>query len=124
MTTDRKPTIADLDALAQRFAMLGGKWLVFAETARIDTLWRRIATATRSGTLGVAAKVSPRSDSESHLICVFTREYMDVGDVNRVRDGLRRIGVKNVIGYKPDIYTHCRVYQNNPWGILPTRYRQ
>jgi hypothetical protein len=122
MTTYRQPAIVDLDGLAQRFAMLGGKWLVFASTAQIDILWHCIATATYFGTLGIAAKVSPRSDSE-HVICVFTRDYTDVDDVNRVRDGLRRIGVENVIGYKSDIYTHCGIYQNNPWGISPTRYR-
>jgi hypothetical protein len=57
-----------------------------------------IATATHFGTLGTAAKVSPRSDSE-HVIYGFTRDYTDVDDVNRVRNGLRRIGV-DVIGYK------------------------
>jgi Domain of unknown function (DUF1917) len=124
MGSDHQPTIADLDGLAQRFTMLGGKWLVFAATAGVDALWRRIATATHAGTLGTAAKVSPRSDSGSHVICVFTRNYTDADDVHRVRNGLRRLGVKGVIGYKPDIYTHCRVYSNNPWGIPPTRYRK
>lgn len=122
--TNHQPTITDLDELARRCDILVGKWLVFARSANVDSLWSRIATATHMGTLGISAKVSPRSNSDSHVICVFTRDYTDVGSVNKVRDGLRRLGIKGVIGYKPNIYTHCRVYRNNPWGISPTRYHQ
>lgn len=122
--TNRQPVIADLDELARRFDMLSGKWLVFAQHAEVDSLWRCIASATHAGTLGASAKVAPRSDSDSHVICVFTRDYTDVSDVNEVRNGLRRLGVRGIIGYKPDIYTRCRVYKDNPWGISPTRYHQ
>jgi len=48
---------------------------------------------------------------------------MEEEDVRKVRNGLRRLGVKEAIGYKPDTYTFCRVYQGNKWGICPTRYR-
>jgi hypothetical protein len=120
--TSRQPTTADLDELARRFSMLTGKWMVFAPPSQIDTLWSRIASATHAGTLGISAKVSPREDSDSHLICIYTRDYTDKGDVDKVRGGLQRLGMKGPIGYKPDIYTHCRVYRENPWGIPPTRY--
>jgi hypothetical protein len=119
----RKPTAADLDDLARRFNELSGKWMVFSKHNTIDSIWSRIAEATHSGKLGPAAKVSPRNESDSHVICVYTRDFTDEGDVRRVRNGLRRLGVKGVIGYKPDIYTHCAVYRGNAWGIPPTRYR-
>ena len=120
--SSRQPTTDDLDELARRFKELSGKWMVFAKSSEIDALWSRIASATHSGTLGYFAKVSPRSDSPSHVICVYTRDYTDRRDVDKVRDGLRRLGVKWSIGYKPDVYTHCAVYKGNSWNIAPARY--
>jgi hypothetical protein len=120
----RQPTAADLDELAQRFHELSGKWMVFATSSEIDSLWSRIASATHAGKLGDFTKVSPRDDSlNSHLICVFTRDYTDRNDVDKVRNGLRQLGVKGPIGYKPDVYTHCAVYKGNSWGIVPSLYR-
>jgi len=120
--TDRKPGITDLDELARRFDVLGGKWLVFSSPGQVDFLWSRIAKATHGGALGISAKVSPRGDSGKHVICVFTQDYTDETDVERVRKVLRQMGVSWKIGYKPDIYTYCRVYRDNSWQISPTRY--
>ncbi|KDQ16414.1 hypothetical protein BOTBODRAFT_106952 [Botryobasidium botryosum FD-172 SS1] len=119
---DRRPSITDLDDLAQQFNIRTGKWLVFAPPADVDALWSRIGNATHAGTLGTAAKVSPRNGNENHVICVYTANYMDNADVDRVRVGLQRLGVKKTITYKPDIYTCCRVYKGNAWGISPVRY--
>jgi len=121
---NRQPAVADLDELARRFNKLTGKWMVFVETDRVDFLWSRIASATHAGTLGFSAKVSPLDDSGSHIICVYTHDYTDSIDVRKVRKGLYRLGVKERIGYKPDIYTNCRVYKDNAWGILPSRYHE
>jgi hypothetical protein len=120
--TDRQPTTADLDELARRFNKLTGKWMVFAAPDQVNALWSRIATATHAGTLGISAKVSPENDSGSHVICIHTQDYTDINNVDKVRSGLRRLGVKWRIGYKPDIYSNCRVYLGNSWGIAPTRY--
>lgn len=123
LCAERTPTRDDLDALAKRYGCESGKWLCFASTAEIDALWARIARATHSGTLGFSAKVAPRKEEDDeHVICVYTEDYMDSASVTKVRDGLRRLGVKQKIGYKPDVYTLCRVYRGNAWGILPTRY--
>lgn len=122
---ESQPDTTDLDRLARRFDILSGKWLVFVSQAQVDAVWSRVASATHAGTLGTSAKVSPRSDdSNGHVICVFTRDYTDASDVNKVRDGLRRLRLRDTIGYKPDVYTYCHVYQDNPWNIFPTRYRQ
>lgn len=117
-----KPVATDLDRLARCFNTLSGKWMVFAKSTQVDSLWSRIASATRAGTLGTAAKVSPKNDDDRHVICVYNRDYTDEDDVDKVRNGLRRLGVRWKIGYKPDIYTHCRVYRGNTWNIPPTRY--
>ena len=120
--TDHEPVTTDLDNLARRFDVLKGKWLVFSRPGQIDFLWSRIAKETYRGKLGISSKVSPRDDSGSHVICIHTRDYTDETDVERVRNGLRQLGVRWKIGYKPDVYTYCRVYRDNPWHIKPTRY--
>ena len=96
--------------------------MVFASHHQIDSLWAQIASATHAGKLGIAAKVSPRNEADSHVICVYTQNYTYSGDVDKVRGGLRRLGVNWKIAYKPDIYTHCDIYGKNAWGIAPTRY--
>ena len=84
--------------------------------------------STLAGTLGNTAKVSPR-DAENlenpasrHEICVYNADYRSLAEVSRVRDELRRLGVKERIWYKPDIYTHCGINQHNSWGIPASRY--
>jgi len=122
-------SISELDRLAREFGVLSGKWLIFASIDTIDALWSRIARSTHAGTLGSSAKVAPCVESSSEagppfhqVICVFTRDYMDRVEVSRVRESLRRLGVKERIGYKPDVYTYCGIYAKNRWNILPTRY--
>ncbi|RDB17529.1 hypothetical protein Hypma_001262 [Hypsizygus marmoreus] len=116
-------SISELDKLAHRFGVLSGKWLIFPPRGIVDDVWARIARATHAGTLGSSAKVSPRNDIGSHVICVFTDDYTDYDEVRRVRDSLNRLGHKQPIGYKPDVYTYCDVYKGNRWNIPPTRYR-
>jgi len=124
LCAERTPTRDDLDALAERYSCLNGKWLCFAPVAEIDALWARIARATHSGTLGISAKVGPRDEEEGdyQVISIFTENYLENASVMKVRDGLRRLGVKQKIAYKPNVYTHCRVYRGNEWDIPPTRY--
>jgi hypothetical protein len=121
---DRPPITADLDALARKYNMLTGKWMIFSLPDQIDSLWAQIASATHAGTLGIAAEVSPRNETDSHVVCVYTRDYTYSGDVFKIRGALRRVGVNWKVAYKPDIYTHCGIYRDNTWGIAPTRYHR
>ncbi|KZP31589.1 DUF1917-domain-containing protein, partial [Athelia psychrophila] len=123
LCAEQTPTIYDLDTLAKHYSCVSGKWLFFAPTAKIDAFWARIARATHSGTLGFSAKVAPRDEKkDDQMICVFTEDYLDSANVMKVRDGLRRLGVKQKIGYKPHVYTECRVHRGNAWGIPPMLY--
>ena len=118
-------TLSEVDKLAEQFNVLSGKWLVFVSSDKVDNIWGRIVKSTLAGTIGTSAKVSPRDEEEpssKHVICVYNGDYRSMEEVNRVRDALRRLGVKERIAYKPDIYTHCRIYQGNSWGITPSRY--
>ncbi|EDR08219.1 uncharacterized protein LACBIDRAFT_297648 [Laccaria bicolor S238N-H82] len=118
-------TLSQIDKLAEEFNVLWGKWLVFVPTDRVDALWGRIVKATLAGTMGCSAKVSPCDEGNPryrHVICVYNSDYRSKAEVDKLRDGLRRLGVKERIGYKPDIYTYCRIYMGNSWGIPPSRY--
>ena len=119
------PTTSKIDKLAKEFNVLCGKWLVFVSSDEVDNIWGRIAKATLTGTLGYSAMVSPRKvkiTASEHVICVFNSDYTSMAEVNRVRDELRLLGVKERIWYKPDVYTHCGIYRDNIWGIPASRY--
>ena len=98
---------------------------MFVSSDKVDNLWGRIVKSTLAGTISHSAKVSPRNEDDpasGHVICVYNADYKSIAEVNRVRGGLRRLGVKERTGYKPDIYTYCRIYSGNSWGIPPLRY--
>lgn len=59
------------------------------------------------------------------MICVYTEDYQDRGDVGRVRDALRDAlpplrnrGLK----YKPDVATYLGLYAGNEYNLRPTVY--
>lgn len=120
---NQQPTVDNLADLARQFDVLEGKWMVFSRPDKIDEIWSKIARTTYAGILGVSSKVSARDDNVgSHVICVHTKDFTDRGDVDRVRNGLRRLGIKWKVGYKPDIYTYCDIYKGNSWNIRPSLY--
>ena len=119
------PTLSEVDKLAEDFSVLSGKWLVFISSDEVDELWKQIVKSTLAGTLGTRAKVSPRNWNKlgsKHLICIYNDDFRSMEDVSRVRDELRRLGVKDRISYKPDIYTYCAIYKGNKWGIPASLY--
>ncbi len=93
----------------------GGKWLVFAETADADELWKKIRDATVANELGIWAKVStakalPESSDNRVVIYVSTADWSDEKDVMEVREKLRELGVEKRIGYKRNIETYQGEY--------------
>ncbi|KAG5334224.1 UPF0696 protein C11orf68 [Termitomyces sp. J132] len=118
-------TVDVLDALALAHGVLSGKWLIYAEPHKIDDLWSRIVTAVIANApagVGARAKVSPARPGEPHVVCVYVEDYSNAAEVDRVREALRRVGVRWKIGFKPDIYTHLGIYKTNEWKIRPSRY--
>lgn len=93
----------------------GGKWLVFADAAEADELWRKIRDATAANNLGIWAKVStakalPESDDNRVVIYVSTADWSDEKDVMDIREKLRALGVEKRIGYKRNIETYQGEY--------------
>ena len=118
---DGLDTLSEVEKLAEQFNILSGKWLVSASSDEVDNLWGQIVKSTLAGTLGISATVLPRYKNR-HVICVYNDDYRSMEEVNRIRDRLRELGVKERIYYKPDIYTHCGIHAGNKWGISPMRY--
>ena len=93
----------------------GGKWLVFADAADADELWRKIRDATASGDLGIWAKVATAkamADSEDNRVVIYvsTADWSDEKDVMEIREKLRALGVDKRIGYKRNIETYQGEY--------------
>ncbi len=83
-------------------------------------MWKSIATAVFKGVLGYTAKVSTNDNGRRFLICVYTMDYLDKEDVFKQRKVLQEIGFRQLLFYKPDVYTYLGIYQQNPWKLKPT----
>ena len=118
-------TIEAIDNLALKTGVLGGKWLVYRSREEIDDVWLTIARATFNKTLGIGAKVSTAEEDESkrHVICIYTRNYLDLEDVKRVRGLLKDMGFAESLCYKPDIYTYLNIYKGTT-KLSPCRHRE
>jgi hypothetical protein len=118
-------TVEAIDKLALRTGILGGKWLVYRVRDEIDNAWLAIARATFNRTLGSGAKVSTAEEDEAkrHVICIYTRNYLDLDDVKMVRGLLRDMGFDESLCYKPDIYTYLNIYKGTT-KLSPCRYRE
>ena len=80
-----------------------GKWMVWISKANVDKTWQKIKDSVEKGELGIGAKVATAAQSDKvHLICIYTYDHTDEGDVRRVRDKLRELGFTSKMPYKTD----------------------
>jgi hypothetical protein len=85
-----------------------GKWMVFAPRSLVDVEWRVVRRATREGRLGSEAKVATRFENplarnpDEQPIMIYTRDWRDQADVERVIAALRAIGIDRKAFYKRD----------------------
>jgi len=115
----------DIDNTAKESGLVVGKWLIHASPENIDEVWKTIASSTFDGELGVDAKVSTVAQGTSEfVICVYTKNYLDVDDVKRVRKKLAELGFTQRLYYKPDIYTYLKIYRKTFPGIRASRYAE
>ncbi|KAF5346508.1 hypothetical protein D9756_010053 [Leucocoprinus leucothites] len=140
-----KVTPEMIDALAAKYGVLSGKWMVYSKPESVDQLWRKVVRVVAFDRGYGQVKVSARKvlddpqchsefsasskegwnggvpvPDESHVMCV---DYTNKQEVNELRKALRfRAGVFWKIGFKPDVYTLLGVYKGNEWGLRPSRY--
>jgi len=109
-------TVADADRLAIETTYLSGKWLVERSAAAVDDLWEAVVDDVAAERFW-DAKVTTRAgreafDEAEHAVLVFTPNYLDREDVDRVRRRLREAyGVTEEIRYRPDVYTLDGVHE-------------
>jgi len=97
----------------------GGKWLIFVGSHNLNRMWAKVQIAVEKGRLGSMAK-APAAKLDSHsrnsnakVICVYTYDWKDRQDVERVREELRKIGITRKISYKTDEDTERGIYHAN-----------
>lgn len=125
----RKPTAADVDALAKRHAVLRGKWIAFPKSeSEADAAWAGVVSAAAAGRLpGVSqVKISATNPREpGYVLCAYTEDYLNEAEVNRAAEAIRAalppLSDTRLL-YKSDIYTHLGIYSRNEWGLKPTIY--
>lgn len=96
-----------------------GKWCIFAASSDVDRAWVKIKGAVEGDKL-LFAKVSTALRStgrDGHVICVYTRDWMDRQDLLRVREVLRSLGFVDELGYKRDVDTQNRIYGSGEWYL-------
>ena len=107
-----------------------GKWLIYLRCRQVGTSWGAVSRGTRAGVLGIGAKISghearreKRAGEEleladlldqrpPHVVCVYTRDWRDVADNERVGHKLAELGAieRGVLRYKSDEQTYAGVY--------------
>lgn len=103
-------TVADADRLALETTYLSGKWVIERAPDAVDDRWEAVVedvAAERFWDAKVATRAGCEAfDETEHAVLVFTPNYFDRDDVDRVRRRLREAhGVTEAIRYRPDIYT-------------------
>ncbi|MGW3465315.1 putative phosphothreonine lyase domain-containing protein [Streptomyces olivaceoviridis] len=85
-----------------------GKWIWFTPLSLLDASWTTIRAATEDGLLGYRSKAATlintrtKSDDTRRPICVYTRDWRNIDDVQRVLTNLRALGTADVLLYKTD----------------------
>jgi hypothetical protein len=103
----------ELYALATRYRVVSGKWMLFPQKDYVDADWAKVAVATAEGSLGVSSKVSPALNvTDSLLICVYCNDFNDRADCERVLKRLRTLGLRST-SFKPDALTHLNLYADD-----------
>lgn len=93
-----------------------GKWCIQVPVEEIDSAWEKIKNACKNDDL-MLAKCSTALQSNTpeyplFLICVYTKDWDNKEDVQKVRQFLKDIGFTQPLKYKRDIETINGVYNS------------
>lgn len=131
LTKHRVDLERSLFALARETGVVSGKWMLFISPAKVDEVWGVVAEATAKGELGFGAKVATAAagdggSTKTRLICIYTKDYEDRADVERVLRKMAELELVDLDGrpiyYKCDAYTHLDIKGGNVWGLRASMY--
>ena len=117
----------DMLSLAVKTSTTCGKWMLFPSPEEYPRCWRLVAEATAAGKLGVTSKAATPDPFEPlNLICVYTYDFTDMNDVERVLNGLVELDICRMGGkpiyYKCDAYTYLDIMSDNPYKLRASLY--
>lgn len=114
LTQLRKTATEQILSAATENEVTTGKWMLFPPPEEVNAVWQHVADATVSGQLGSSAKVATDSGIDhqgmSRLVCVYTEDFSNEGDVKRVLKKLVEIGLvnkKEAAGASRGLYYKC-----------------
>ncbi|EHA21788.1 hypothetical protein ASPNIDRAFT_183269 [Aspergillus niger ATCC 1015] len=134
LTQHRKDLENTLFSLARQTNVVSGKWLLFVLPEKVDEVWGIVAEATAKGELGFGAKVATAAVAadgdddakKARLIAIYTKDYEDRADVERVLRKMAALKLVDLDGrpvyYKCDAYTHLDIRGGNEWGLRASMY--
>ncbi|AGN00217.1 hypothetical protein L593_01320 [Salinarchaeum sp. Harcht-Bsk1] len=116
--------VAELDREALAEGYVSGKWQVMAPEEDVPALWADVLDDIEKEVIWDAKVATARGYEElpydEYVITVYTPNYFETHDVERVRARLREEhGVARALSYKPDIYTSKGMVDENAdeWGL-------
>jgi hypothetical protein len=105
---ERALAVQQILDLAHHLVVRAGKWMLFPEPGYVDEVWAVVARYTANNELGMAAKVAPKDEAgagRARLVCVYTQDFRDKGDVTRVLGRMKGLGLVREKGRM--IYYKC-----------------
>ena len=136
LTKHRVDLEREIFALVKKTNVVSGKGLLFVSAEKVDEVWGVVAEATAKGELGFGAKVATTAaaavaggeggSNKTRLICIYTKDYEDRVDVERVLRKMAALELVDLDGrpiyYKCDAYTHLDIKGGNVWGLRASMY--
>lgn len=105
---------------------LGGKWMIFVPSSKVNEVWIQIKGAIKESYLWQAKVSTKNPDRDTHVIMISTKDYNDIQDVIEVLHYLEESGIKpqeEVIKYKTNDQT-CEGGNKRPWIYTSNTIRE
>ena len=105
--------------------------MLFPMPEDVNSVWRVVAKGTLEGKLGCAAKVATddgNTNKPERLICVYTNDFGDKSDIERVLLEMKNLGLPvngkdgRGIYYKCDAYTYLDIVSGNEYKLRASMY--
>uniref|UniRef100_T1J0L5 Uncharacterized protein n=1 Tax=Strigamia maritima TaxID=126957 RepID=T1J0L5_STRMM len=113
-------TLKTFEQLADQYEIHSGKWVLYVDDDQVDDVWRLVANEIQNNEFGgfsTYARVSTVKIPQ-HAICIYSKTS-DTNEIEGLEKAIRKIGIKRVLYYKPDIYTFCGIHGNHDCRIRP-----
>jgi hypothetical protein len=126
-----------LKALAVKFNLMTGKWMIWVPWTQADRVWRKLVQGLLDGKFGedlgvLFIKVHGRDKNSPHnknnstpcaSVSIETDDWTSEEKLVKVAKVIRGLGIKQGLGYKMNLYSQLRILRTNPYNLKPTIYK-